>query len=161
MASPLAFEIDKRSVERAKKILAKYQGRPLAEKLERGTLQAARMLVNPIRAVTPVGPTGDLRKSIRAASPKNKTVGFAGAFQPLAVLMGANNIGGGIFRSAYVGPSSRVAPHRHLIARGHRIVTPGGRDTGRRTAPFPFVDIGTRGKVEEARAIVSRILFGP
>jgi hypothetical protein len=32
------------------------------------------------------------------------------------------------------------APHAHLVIPGHRIVTPGGRDTGRRSQAFPFVD---------------------
>lgn len=34
-----------------------------------------------------------------------------------------------------VGPSGPVA---HLLVDGHRIVTPGGRDTGNRTRAFPY-----------------------
>ena len=29
---------------------------------------------------------------------------------------------------------------RHWLAQGHRIVTPGGRDTGRRSRAFPWLD---------------------
>lgn len=35
------------------------------------------------------------------------------------------------------GPTDRK---KHLLIRGHRIVTPGGRDTGRRSKPFPYVE---------------------
>jgi len=46
----------------------------------------------------------------------------------------------GSYRGKYV-PSARVsgAPHLHLIEEGHRIVTPQGRDTGKRSKAFRVV----------------------
>lgn len=128
----ISVDIDPRAVARAQKVLAKYHGRPLQERLQRGTLQAARMLVGPVRAASPVGPTGNLRKSVRAA--KSRT-------DPLA---------------AFVGPK---APHRHLVINPHRIVTPGGRYTGRRTSGNPFVDAAVQSRADDVARIVGEIVF--
>jgi len=58
--------------------------------------------------------------------------------------------------TAIAGPN---APYRHLVIRGHRIVTPGGRDTGRRSRANPFVDRA----VDAARSliveVVQRVLY--
>ena len=63
----------------------------------------------------------------------------------------------GTLTKALVGPT---APHRSLVIAGHRIVTPGGRDTGRRTRPNPFVEAAASQHMEEAIRLVSDELFG-
>lgn len=133
--SNLSFEIDQRSIERAEKVLAKYEGRSIEEKLRRATLQAARLLVNPIRAGSPVV-TGNLRRSVKAWTRRQRI--------------------GGRTLAAGVGPTS---PHRHLVIRPHRIVTPGGHDTGRKTSGNPFVDAAVAPRQAEAVRVVSQILF--
>lgn len=52
-----------------------------------------------------------------------------------------------------------TAPHRHLLIRGHRIVTPGGRYTGRMTKANPYVDRAASGHERKAADIVRRIWF--
>lgn len=62
----------------------------------------------------------------------------------------------GEMAAASVGPRSRRAPHRLLITHGHRIVTPGGRDTGRRVPADPWVDEGFKEYGEKAQAFVTK-----
>lgn len=47
--------------------------------------------------------------------------------------------------------AARRAPHFHLVELGHRIVTRGGRDTGRRTKPAMFLSRG--GKYSTAEQV--------
>ena len=128
--SEVSVQFDQKSLDRAKKTLAKYQGKPLADRLRRGATQAARLLVNPIRAASP-RKTGKLAGSVKAYSAR---VGIG----------------------ATVGPK---APHRHLVIQGHRIVTPGGRDTGRRTRANPFVDSVAASHGDAAVREIKRVLF--
>jgi hypothetical protein len=51
-----------------------------------------------------------------------------------------------------VGPKDQKA---HLLIRGHRIVTPGGRDTGRRSRAFPYVDPPVDAEAEQYAAQLS------
>lgn len=51
-----------------------------------------------------------------------------------------------------VGPTDPVA---HLIVQGHEIVTPGGRDTGRRARAFPFVDPVIEAEAEQLQRQLS------
>ncbi len=142
----VSFEIDQRSLNRAIKTLDKYRGRPLEERLRRATLQAARMLVPPIRDASPVGPTGNLKRSVKAWTRRTRLGGGWGAHGLIA----------GRTLAAGVGPT---APHRHLVIRPHRIVTPGGRDTGRKTTGNPYVDAAIAPRKDAAIAAVSKILF--
>ena len=64
--------------------------------------------------------------------------------------------GKGLFSGESIAYVTPMAPHRHLIIRGHRIVTPGGRDTGRRTKPNPFVDRAAKGFEKQAADLVHR-----
>lgn len=132
----LSFEVDAKAIARIKRKLEKAQGKPLEEKMRRATLAAADLLVSPIRAAGPRNQTGLLRRTVRARAARKS--------------FGVRSIG------ALVGPT---APHRHLIIRGHRIVTPGGRYTGRRTAPNPYVDRAAAGHERKAAEIVRRIWF--
>ena len=112
---PIAIVVDEKSIARADKRLERYQGRYLHERAKKAYLEGARLGVRPIRAWTPAK-SGNLRRSVKAQNVRTRA---------------------GEMAAATVGPR---APHRHLITRGHRIVTPGKRDTGRRTTPNPFVD---------------------
>lgn len=124
-------QFDQRSLDRAKKTLAKYQGRSLGELLKRGAVQATRLMVGPMRAAAPRGATGRLKASVKAGTAQSGV-------------------------GAIVRPTDRK---RHLVIQPHRIVTPGGRDTGRRTQGNPFVDaVGTQ-YADAAVREVMQILF--
>ena len=146
----ISVQFDQASIARTKKILAKYQGRPLKERLERGTMRAAQMLVSAVRAYAPKGATGNLKASVKAwKSGARHTAASGKAF------------GSGFVAAAGVGPTGRQGAHRHLVIRGHRIVTTGGRDTGRRSIANPFVDAAVQPRLGEALRIVSAELFRP
>ena len=157
---PITVELDVKALARFQKRVARYQGMPLAKRMQKGALEAARLLVAPVRTAAPKGPTGNLRRSIRAGSYRDMKSGLKTSLLSgsgvKTVLFGSD----AFIASAYVGPSSRVAPHRHLVIRGHRIVTPGGRDTGRRTTGNPFVDSAAAPRAAEAMRVVSRAIFG-
>lgn len=163
----LTFELDKRSLNALKRRAEKYRGMPLAARMEKGALEAARMLVKPVRSETPLGPTGNLRRSITARQVRSMQNGLStrmlsgsGVRRVMAgVGSSVSAAGTGSLASAFVGPSSRIAPHRHLVIRDHRIVTPGGRDTGRRTTPNPFVDHAVQPRQAEAVRIVSAAIW--
>lgn len=140
MTAPrVEWELDEKALARFTKRVERFRGLPLRARLAKATLKAADYMVPPIRAGSPKGPTGNLRKSVRAR-PAKKRIG--NALQPTL--------------GALAGP---VAPHRHLVIRGHRIVTRGGRDTGRRTSGNPYVDEAMERHGSAAMRIVSRILF--
>jgi hypothetical protein len=131
-----SVEFDAKAIARITRKLEKAQGRPLMEKMRRATLAAADLLVQPIRSAGPRNRTGLLRRSVRARAARKS--------------FGVRSIG------ALVGPT---APHRHLIIQGHRIVTPGGRYTGRRTVANPYVDRAAAGHQRKAAELVRRIWF--
>lgn len=164
----LSFQLDVRQMNQLKKVAEQYRGAPLAARMERGALEAARLLVRPVRAETPVGPTGNLRRSIAARSVRSQQNGLSTRMLTgsgvRAVMAGMGSslsaAGSGGIASAFVGPSSRIAPHRHLVIRGHRIVTPGGRDLGRRTTANPFVDHAAQPRQAEAVRVVMAAIWG-
>lgn len=131
MSSPFAVEFDQRSIKRARDMVDKYRGKRLAERLTRGAVQATRMLVNPLRAVASRD-KGEHVRSIKARA--------------------ARGIGG------IVGPTDRK---RHLVIQPHRIVTPGGRDTGRKTVGNPYVDAVASSHTDAAVREIANILHGP
>ena len=91
-----------------------------------------------MRAAAPVGPTGNLRKSIKARENRRRV-------NEMAV--------------ATVGTTHGRAPHRYLVTRGHRIVGHTGIDTGKRSRPNPFVDdVYRRYGAEVQSFIVKQIL---
>lgn len=140
MAGAVEWSISQKDIDRITKRAERFRGLPLQKRMAKGTLLAAQSLVRPIRAATPKGPTGNLRRSVRARQAK-KRIGF----RQYAPTLGA-----------YVGPTS---PHRHLVIRGHRIVTRGGRDTGQRAKANPYLDRVVRQHGRAAFAIVSKALF--
>lgn len=133
-------------IARVKKSYERFRGLPLRARMAKATLKAGDMLVPYIRASSPVGPSTDpnhgyLKRSAKSRPARQR---FGSTLQAtLGVL---------------VGPTS---PVRHLIIRGHRIVTPGGRDTGARTRPNPYVWHAVSGRIDDAKRIVSQIFFGP
>lgn len=148
MAALFEVKADLRALARVKKSAQRWQGKPLADRMSLATLGAARLLVRPIRSEAPKGPTGNLKASIRAGS-STRTKLADGSWV------------GGQQRRSYVGPGRSRAPHRHLVIRGHRIVTPGGRDTGRRTGANDFVDRAVRRDRNAALAAARREIVKP
>ncbi|TAL42569.1 MAG: hypothetical protein EPN91_07950 [Salinibacterium sp.] len=101
-------------------LLAKYGPKEIQTDARRASMAAARVAAGLIRAETPVGKTKHLRRSVRARAGKE---GFA---------------------AAVAGPVHRFGgAHRHLVIRGHRIVTRSGIDTGRMSRANPFVNRAT------------------
>lgn len=146
------WSMSERQLAAFKKRVERYQGRPVAERMKRGNLAAAQYLARPIRAGSPVGKTGKLKRSVKARL-SNRSGLLVGTSLRTAARLGA------VYQTstALVGPT---APHRHLVVRGHRIVTRGGRDTGRRSAANPYVDRAIAAHKAQALRIVSRILLG-
>jgi hypothetical protein len=129
----VTFEVSAKDIARVRKRLERYKDKPLQEKLKSSTKLAADLVVPRIRAEGPPNKTGLLRRSVRSKTYK-----------------------GGLGIGAKAGP---YAPHRHLIIRGHRIVTPGGRFTGRSTTPNPYVDRAASGFSKKAAELVKREWF--
>lgn len=125
------LQLDQKAIARAQARLEKFRDQPLHIRMDKATKAAGELLVKPIQAAAPKR-TGRLRRSVSSRTVSNRDKAVVGkGFQRST----------GMDRVALVGPRS---PVRHLIIRGHRIVTPGGRDTGRRTMPNPFVDAVAR-----------------
>lgn len=140
MTAPrVEWELDERALARFAARVERFRGLPLRERMAKATLKAADYMVPPIKAATPKGPTGNLRRRVRAR-PARRRIG--NSLQPTL--------------GALAGPTS---PHRHLVIRGHRIVTRGGRDTGLRARGNPYVDEAMGRHHAAAMRIVSRILF--
>ena len=120
MAAPvISATLDMKAMARADKRLAGYMGRPLQRRAQQAYIEGARLMVRPTRQqirAAGLRKTGRFEKSVKARRPRLRS---------------------GEMAAASVGP---VDAKRHLLIRGHRIVTTGGRDTGRRTEPQPVVD---------------------
>ena len=164
MPAVLDFQMDKRQLAAARKLVDRYRGAPLAKRLSRGNLAAAQYLARYVRAAAPVGPgsdkypAGSLRRSVKARA--GRTVGIAG------------------IRDALVGPTSPVG---HLVIPGttaHSLATkqagkslfakfPDGgiRPTAAMYHPGsqsnPFVDNAVKPHMDDAVRVVSSVLFGP
>jgi hypothetical protein len=113
-------KLDQRSYDRAIERLKKYEGRPFKERMARAHEAGGRLLVSPLRraitqTVTGHGKNPGLLASKVSMRKRKPSAGYL----------------------VRVGTKSR-APHAGLVARGHNIVTPGGRPTGRRSAARPF-----------------------
>ncbi len=137
----LDFQISQKDIDKIKLRMEQLRGAPLEKRLQKGTLIAAQMLARYIRADTPVGPTGYLRRSVKAATSRHR--------------YGAKYVSS---LGAWAGPT---APHRNLVIRGHRDVThrPARLDTGFRSRANPFVDAAAKPHVSDALRMVSEELF--
>lgn len=129
----LRIELDQRSLQRGYKLLDRYHDAPLRIRMDKATLAAAKVLEGPMRQAAPVGPASDGHRGLLRRTVRARQFRRGGGPEP---------------HGAAVGPT---AGHRHLVVRSHRIVTRGGRDTGRRSRPNPFPDaVASR---HQARAI--------
>ena len=137
------FEVNQKDVARVRRKFERASGKSLHASMNRATLATGDLIASRVKQAAPRGATGNLRRSVNARNQRSR-----GVF--------GLTIRGGHTTSVLVGPRHAIAPHRHLIIRGHRIVTPGGRFTGRRTAPNPFVDRVSRGFGPKAAALVMR-----
>ena len=125
------IELDQKALARVTKKLHGLDSQGIADKLNKGTLAALRIILPSVRAAAPRR-TGTLAKSIKVGNARNGEKG------------------------AVLAPHTR---YRHLVIRPHRIVTPGGRDTGRRTTGNPFIDTAAAPRMDEAMAEVQKALF--
>lgn len=133
-----SFQVNEKDVARIRRKFQRASGKSLYTSMQRANLAAGDLIAGRVKQAAPRR-TGALRAAVRARAERRKGFGIRG--NSTAVL---------------VGPTARKAPHRHLIIQGHRIVTPGGRFTGRRTAPNPFVDRAAKGFGPKAAALVMR-----
>jgi hypothetical protein len=124
-------QLDQKAVDRVSAKLATYDKKGIADRLNRGTLAAMQMLVPSVRNAAPMGPSGNLKRKVKA----QKAKGGVGA------------------------TLTSTDPVRHLVMRGHRIVTPGGRFLGRYSRSNPFIDIAVKPRLEQAIAEVQKALF--
>ena len=116
----LSVTVNQRDIDRITKRLSKWQGRPLEFRMSKALQAGVQLLVAPIRAITPVGKTGNLLRSVGTRKLKKRS--------------------GEIPSGAYaVGPvPARGGRHRHLVIRGHRTAS------GSMTKANPFVDRAVR-----------------
>ena len=98
MAAPaIQVTIDKKALDKAIANIAKYEGRPLERRAKQAYIAGARLLDRSIRNQAPVGPTGNLRRSVSARS---------------------NRLRAGEMAAATVGTRFKIARHRHLVVDG-------------------------------------------
>lgn len=133
------WELSEKDLARIRKRVERFRGLPLQQRMAKATLKGADLMVPYIRRAGPKDVTGFLRKSTRAR-PAKKRIGTA--LQPTL--------------GALAGPT---APHRHLVIRGHRIVTRGGRDTGQQSRSNDYVDRVVRTHRQKVMKAVSDVLF--
>lgn len=134
-SSLIAFEVSAKDIARITKKLESVKHMPMRARVEKALFAEADILASKVKSAAPRR-TGVLRRSVSVHRARRGI--FASAFE--------TSIG-----DILVGPR---APYRHLVIRGHRIVTPGGRFTGRRTAANPFVDrAASRSRADIQRAV--------
>jgi hypothetical protein len=98
MAVPdIRVTIDEKQFSRAMARLERYQGKPLEKRARQAYLEGARLLRGPMQRAAPVGPTGNLKRSISSR---------------------ANRLRPGEMAAATTGPRHRKAPHRWFVTTG-------------------------------------------
>jgi hypothetical protein len=111
---------DQAGLSRVDRFLGTYEGKQLTKRIDKAFAKELRPL------------TGKLKSAEKASGIHNRT-----GEHYRKIRMRKPRLRAGEVFARTVGPSDRK---RHLLLRGHRIVTPGGRDTGRRSQAFPYVD---------------------
>lgn len=117
-----SFVVAIQGMAEAHRVLDQYIGRPFEKSIERALMAGAKVAARAIRRAAPKGKTGNLK----SASGRARLARSRPGLPPLAIAGPAGGRGKG--------------GHRHLVIRGHRIVTHAGADTGLRSRPNPFVD---------------------
>ena len=134
VAPPISVQVtvDQRDIDRITRRLDKWQGKPLETRMAKAIQGGLTLLRGPIRAAA-IGPGNE-------RAPKDATGKLRAAVQVWALKKRRGEA------AAYaVGPRGgrskrlNVAPHRHLVIRGHRMVTHSGQVVGFVTGQ-PFVD---------------------
>lgn len=138
MAARVSFEVDAKDIARVKKNLQRVSGKSLYVKMQRASLTAGDLVARRMRSESP-RLTGNLRRSISVRLERTR---FSGATA-----------------TTLIGPVPPRGAHRHLVIRGHRIVTPGGRYLGRSTRANPFVDRSAEGFSRKAADLVRKEWF--
>ena len=130
----LKVDWDAAGLRRVDRFLGTYEGVQLARKIDKAIGTHLRPLV------------GKLKAAERSSGIRNRTKAHYRGIRLRKPRRRAGEV------AAYTaGPSD---PKRHLLIRGHRIVTPGGRDTGQRSRAFPYVEPVIE---REAPEIIGRI----
>lgn len=135
----VSLQLDQKSLAKGRAMLDRYRDKPLRVRMAKAALAAAKVLEGPMKAATPDGPDNDpqLRKRTSARPRRvRKTFVEGKGWRTQSS------------EEAIVGPRSG---HAHLVIRGHRIVTRGGRYTGRYSRRNPYPDSVARR--HQARAI--------
>ena len=137
-AGAVQLTVNQADIDRIVRKLDGMQGAALQKKEAAAIQGAVKLLVNPIRSQTPER-TRRLWWSVkvRKLRPRRTNLGSVGIGSGTLKVSALSGLSAGEVAAYAVGPT---APYRHLVIRGHRIVTPGGHDTGRRTRPNAFVD---------------------
>ena len=149
----IRLELDQKSLQRGRAMLDQYRDAPLQKRMGKASLAAAKVLEGPIKQASPVShdkDPGGLRRSVRARPWRTRTSFVEGVGWRSKSSQEAN-----------VGPmgGKRGGGHGRLVIRGHRIVTPGGRDTGRRSRKNPYVDAVAARHYAKAIAEMRRYIF--
>lgn len=130
----ISVTVDQKAIDRQLKMLAKYEKRTLQVRAQKAYLAGARLMVAPVRGqIQSYGliQTRRFQRSVKARNARLRRDEMA---------------------AASAGPTDNK---RHLLIRGHRIVTRGGRDTFRRTRPAPVVDAAYKAVGNEARRFIN------
>lgn len=135
--------VNQADIDRIVKRLDKWKDRPLQERERKAIQGALSLLVGPIRAQTPEI-TRRLWSSVKVRKLRSRGVTVGG-------------LSAGEVAAYAAGPTAR---YRHLVIRGHRIVTRGGRDTGRRSRKDPFVDRAVDPLEGQLRSFIDNTMKG-
>jgi hypothetical protein len=148
------LELDQKSLQRGYAMLDRYRDAPLQKRMSKAALAAAKVLEGPIRDASPVSndkDPGGLRRSVRARPWQVRKTFVEGKGWRSRSTSEAN--------VGPVGGKRGGGGHGRLVIRGHRIVTRGGRDTGRRTRKNPYVDMVAQRHYRRAIAEMRKAIF--
>ena len=123
--------------------------------MQKVIVAGAKPIRTAIRAETPVGPTGNLRKSVKYKSGTTDRAFVKLSTASKLAFTVADGAG------ALIGPQGKGSPHAHLVIDGHEMVghRPNRVRTGKMTRANPFVQRGreaSEGAAMDAMAVAVR-----